>query len=95
MDNETFNEIYTKIMIISNLIKFYRLQKPHLKFNEVLIKLIYKVNSTDNARWLIEPIMAFSATNVKPDLNLASIRSGLALKAGCKSRDVAPTGPRP
>lgn len=72
MDNETFNEIYTKIMIISNLIKFYRLQKPHLKFNEVLIKLIYKVNSTDNARWLIEPIMAFSATNVKPDLNLVN-----------------------
>ena len=70
IDQNKFDEVYTKIMIITNLIRFYNLEKPHLKFNEVLTKLIYKIQTTDDARWLIEPIFAFSLTNIKPDLNL-------------------------
>ena len=70
LEQETYNEIYVKIMDILNIIKFYNLNRSNLDLNNLLLKIIYKTNGTENARWMIEPVIVFAELNHSADYNL-------------------------
>lgn len=68
----SYNEIFRRIMLAYNLLRFYNVKTIPTKFNDILLKIIYDTNNSENARWMIEPIIVLTALNKKLENDLVA-----------------------